>query len=464
MPNKFVYFTSLVLENVRAFGDRQELSLTNSDAASTPAQWTLIIGENGVGKTTLLQCLANMRPVPSERPADSEPIGKLKKCVDPAFSQESDNDTFDALAKAGKDVQLFLKATMSRGTRLEDKKKSRIKPIFTSLTVGRKAGKVNTIKPNGTFLVNFEEPLVIGYGASRHMGKANSNQIAFADSIESLFDSSLDLFDAEEILQLLDYSGYKNVSGAHRLLKRLKGALATILPDIGAPEDIEIFAPKTLGLKGKKGVYVRTQTGLIPFSSLSLGYQTVSALTIDIAWRLFEKYPSSANPLSEPAIVLIDEIDLHLHPKWQRQIRNELSKHFPNVQFIATAHSPLMAQTYLDANLAVIKLEHRPKHAQQKQAVIINDPLVVKDWRLDQVITSELFGFDSARPPEVDAKLQRQAFLTGKMGKSFKEKKELEVLTRTLERLPAAESPDDNEAMKIIRQAAEALKKQARRK
>ena len=51
-----IYFSSLELENVRCFGERQVLELT--DERGRPARWTLILGENGVGKTTLLECLA----------------------------------------------------------------------------------------------------------------------------------------------------------------------------------------------------------------------------------------------------------------------------------------------------------------------------------------------------------------------------------------------------------------------
>ena len=60
-PDLPVLFTKLVLENIRSFSERQELKLVNDDGR--PARWTLIVGDNGVGKTTLLQCLARMRPV-----------------------------------------------------------------------------------------------------------------------------------------------------------------------------------------------------------------------------------------------------------------------------------------------------------------------------------------------------------------------------------------------------------------
>ena len=56
-----VYFKSLSLTNVRSFGEMQQLDMTDTDGR--PAQWTLILGDNGVGKTTLLQCLASMRPI-----------------------------------------------------------------------------------------------------------------------------------------------------------------------------------------------------------------------------------------------------------------------------------------------------------------------------------------------------------------------------------------------------------------
>ena len=83
-----VYFSSLELENVRCFGQRQTLSLT--DEEGNPVQWTLILGDNGVGKTTLLQCLAWMKPVVSEHE------NTRFEFLEPALSSE-ENSTLNSL-------------------------------------------------------------------------------------------------------------------------------------------------------------------------------------------------------------------------------------------------------------------------------------------------------------------------------------------------------------------------------
>lgn len=76
-------------------------------------------------------------------------------------------------------------------------------------------------------------------------------------------------------------------------------------------------------------------------SQLSDGERGVLALVLDLARRLLQANPSLDDPLSEgQAVVLIDEIDLHLHPKWQLQIVRKLQTTFPRCQFIATTHSP----------------------------------------------------------------------------------------------------------------------------
>ena len=75
-------------------------------------------------------------------------------------------------------------------------------------------------------------------------------------------------------------------------------------------------------------------------NQLSQGDKSLLALVGDIARRLAILNPSLDNPLHGEGVVLIDEVDLHLHPKWQQNLIDKLTKTFPNVQFILTTHSP----------------------------------------------------------------------------------------------------------------------------
>jgi predicted ATP-binding protein involved in virulence len=77
--------------------------------------------------------------------------------------------------------------------------------------------------------------------------------------------------------------------------------------------------------------------------ALSDGFRSIMALAGDLIWRLIEAFPESNNPLLEEGVVLIDELDIHLHPTWQRNIAGLLRRTFPHIQFIMATHSPLVA-------------------------------------------------------------------------------------------------------------------------
>lgn len=85
----------------------------------------------------------------------------------------------------------------------------------------------------------------------------------------------------------------------------------------------------------------------VPFSYLSDGYRNMLAVAADIAVRCATLNPQlrAEAATSTPGVVLIDEIDLHLHPKWQRSVIGNLMQAFPLVQFIATTHSPFVIQS-----------------------------------------------------------------------------------------------------------------------
>lgn len=84
----------------------------------------------------------------------------------------------------------------------------------------------------------------------------------------------------------------------------------------------------------------------LPFSQLSDGYQTTLFMVADIAYRMALLNPASGTHVLEtPGIVLIDEIDLHLHPLWQARILNDLRSLFPNIQLVVTTHAPMVIQS-----------------------------------------------------------------------------------------------------------------------
>jgi predicted ATP-binding protein involved in virulence len=185
---------------------------------------------------------------------------------------------------------------------------------------------------------------------------------------------------------------------------------------------------------------------------MSLGYQTLVAWLVDFASRLFERYPESQNPLAEPAVVLVDEIDLHLHPEWQRKLVGFLSKTFPQTQFIVTAHSPLVVQAAGDANVVLLQREGN-------QVVVKNDVESVKNWRVDQILTSELFGLETARSLETEQLLKKRTALLSKKQLSAADRNKLESLHKQMGVLPVGETPEEIRADSVLRELAKKLGK-----
>jgi predicted ATP-binding protein involved in virulence len=292
-------------------------------------------------------------------------------------------------------------------------------------------------------------PLCCAYGAGRGLGTTGLSENANDDPTITLFTDGSGLRSAEEWLLRLDYAASKPSPVQERQQQRLaqvKGLLQDILPEIGGIE----CAPPTPS-RSHARVEFDTPYGRVPLRRLGYGYQTLIAWMVDFASRLVESYPDSPNPLAEPAIVLVDEIDLHLHPKWQRELIGHLTKHFPNTQFIATAHSPLVVQAASGANLAVLRREG-------DQVIIDNDVGAIRGWRVDQVLTSELFGLPSARPPELDALLARRIELLSKVRLTPADKRELEELEARIGPLPGGETREEMEMQRFIRETLEELK------
>ena len=439
---KSIYFLNLTIENARCFTDTQELRLVDSNGC--PARWTLLVGDNGVGKSTLLQCLAWMRPMPYYTPGTDKQEG-----IQP-WLHDQDPPSMARLFRDGA-RRTALQAEMVEVPDLASCRSSTAR-VRTGIELFASNNEFDDARLGENEPATTVEPFVITYAANRHMGRQNADELSNHEPVDLLQKDSTELIDAADVLSQLDYSSLKRNARSKARLKGMKRALIDILPFIDAVTDIDIQDPEDPG----GGLLFRTQNGNVPLDGLSLGHRTITAWIVDLAWRLARRYPESAKPLEEPAVVLIDEIDLHLHPRWQRTIMKQFSDHFTNVQFVATTHSPLMITSMSDVNVAVLKQTEDGDHV-----VIENNPEVVEGWRFDQILVS-LFGLETARSLRVEALMKERENLLEKSPVAPRDRERLQRIADTLSSLPTGERPEDLEAMRVIRQVAEGI--QARRR
>lgn len=434
-----VYFLSLEVENVRCFGPKQKLDL--SDGNGRPAQWTIILGDNGVGKTTLLQCLVAVMPIGDFEYA--EETDEIFGTIIPSY--EGRYLSWKPYRYSQDRIQLSLSCDYFLGSHLQGKNGG--KEVKGLQVNGWSEGI--WVRNNSEF-EQLDELIGYAYGASRHMSQTALSE-SNSDSVASLFFDDASLLNAEEWFLQTDYTARINSPIQKQAIeqrRQLQEVLVNLLPDVS-----NIRIARLSEKNPKPRVELQTPYGWVSIKDLSLGYRTLIAWMVDFASRMFDIYSNSPNPLAEPAVVLVDEIDLHLHPRWQRKLMNYLSDRFPNTQFIATAHSPLVVQAATDANIVLLRREG-------DHVVIDNDPQTIEGWRVDQILTSELFGLESARPPQYDAALEERQKILSKAKLTKKDKGRLKTLEAQIGTLPTAETPQDIEAMDIIRRAAERLKKQ----
>ena len=93
----------------------------------------------------------------------------------------------------------------------------------------------------------------------------------------------------------------------------------------------------------------------LELAHLSDGYQAILAIVLDLMLRYAYLF-YEGDPLAGDVLVGIDEIDLHLHPKWQRTVLPQLTELFPGTQFVVTTHSPIVVQSAIDSGFAVVRL------------------------------------------------------------------------------------------------------------
>lgn len=178
---------------------------------------------------------------------------------------------------------------------------------------------------------------------------------------------------------------------------------------------------------------------------MSDGFKIVTAMVADIASRMAEANPGMENPLDASGIVLIDEIDLHLHVQWQRSILKKLSEVFPHIQFIVTTHSPIILSGAVD----------------NAQFVLLSGNCI-KDLRaadysrydISQLLLSNIFDLPSIHSQAIEEQLKRQEELLAKQKLTGKETEELNTLNDQLSTLPLGTTLESMKVNKMIQEIA----------
>ena len=200
-----------------------------------------------------------------------------------------------------------------------------------------------------------------------------------------------------------------------------------------------------------------TPDGELPLDQLSEGYQNMAAWCGDLLYRITEVYKDYKAPLSARGLLLIDEIDLHLHPVWQRVLREFLNRKLPHFQIFATTHSPLTAQQAGEGELFFLQREARKGGPANLEPY----PGAPNKLLLHQLLLSPAFGLTSLDSKKVeDMKGEYRSLKARKSKLPAAEKRRLGELRDELVDLPEWTRPtkEDKRQVELLEEIQQTLR------
>jgi hypothetical protein len=423
-----VYLSSFRIRGIKCFEEEQEFVFPQRQDGRH-AGWHVILGANASGKTTVLRAIAMCLLGPSLKILD--PVGWVRS---KQGNEKPTYGAFDAkLTKGEEDIaetnqkgpfvpRLYVtpddvieingdeydRAQYVNGSSEPEKKK-----LLKSVYASKKAGWFSC-----------------GYGPFRRLSGGDEailntlthpRQHRFA----SLYYESIALSKCEPWLINLHHQAVDKDSIERESAIRTLSIVKTI---------INALLPKGVRIHGiaasPTGVQFADSWGtIVHLSDLSDGYRSFLALAMDILRQLADVYGEKLGSLTEDVpvdgsmsphltmekritaegVVLIDEVDAHLHPSWQRTIGFMLQKVFPNIQFIVSTHSPFVVQAASEGGLFVLR------STPTSNSVRVIQPIKsVRGWRAEAILTSELFGLEETVDTETEEVLREYHRLSTK--------------------------------------------------
>jgi hypothetical protein len=324
-----------------------------------PRMWTVLIGENGTAKTTILQSIALAAAGGQQINTLARPIVKHLRdrrsdedlCVEAEFAF-TPQSLADSLAHPTitdtTDVDLWSWLRLENGSTSIRSSSAYRRAGVRQVTTGD--GPLETARGAHTHLW-----FVAGYGISRNLPDstfAPALDLPSIDRMQPLFDPRVALASSSFANHFMQKDvqegrppGQTSRTYASRLNEAIKLGGAALLPDIIKLELRGQGGAKSAGaLIDSDRFYQRMGTSELSIAGVALshGYQSTFAWIADLIGHVLLEAKADLSTTEMEGLVLIDEIDLYLHPAWQATFVTALRRVFPKMQFVATTHSPVV--------------------------------------------------------------------------------------------------------------------------
>ncbi len=389
-----MYIDKVHLKNIRGF-ESLEFDLCRGNGKY--AGWTVFTGDNGAGKSTLLKAIAvalTGRDIarslqPSFHRWIREGAGGQEATIELMILPEKGVDEF---SEKGNTAYKKFPATVILKNGGKD----------TTVELPANAGTKTTLVQRGLWSAAARGWFSCGYGPFRRVFGASqeATRLMVSPTTErfvTMFQEAASLYEVDQWLRNLSH---KKLEGRSPESGQQLDLLLEILQDDLMPNQI------TVDRVDSGGLWLRDRNGLqLAWGEMSDGYRAALALLADILRHLIAAYGLDGMAergndgklrIVRSGVVMIDEIDAHLHPEWQREIGFWLKRHFPNIQFLVTTHSPIICQAADENGLFVLP---EPGSGDAPRALTTDEYKKVISSRPDTILLTPAFGLQNTRSP-----------------------------------------------------------------
>lgn len=404
--------SKLKLKNIKCFKD---IEISFEDDDGNIKNWSLFAGDNGVGKTTILRSLA---------------VGLCDQEGASGLLLELHGEYLRRGEKKGA-IEIDLKNDQDERYKILTIIEGDNESVSQKVEVVGQTVQVTNSEADSVKKKVFAAVFAAAYGAGRTITSTESyEEYATVDAVYTLFNYRHALQNAE-----LGASRIRIYSTGE--WEKLENTLKKVLM---LHDDDKISFERT-------GLYVENSGVKESLNSMSDGYRSLTSVILDfLSWNLMYKEDEGFDLSNLSGICIIDELEQHLHPRWQRRIVKILSEQFPKVQFICSTHTPICALGLgdLEGGSWLFKTPNPDGYGDIER---FNPREDFKGYRADQILTSGIFDLTDTRSVSVESKLEayRDIYLKEESERSPEEKQMFITIEDELKNLPMWDNEKDKQ-------------------